>query len=299
MRPLRSIFLVGSAAALSGALAVAAVTASTTAAPAARPAPVQAHLTAKFRSEARAALVKDLNRNHGTAWFARGRPSGTAGVSNSMAELTFNWAGYADSSNTHGAFTKVSGAWTVPSVTCTAENRITSDWVGLDGVTSSTVEQDGTVSQCFEGRAVYYTWYEMYPAGTIAVGTSVAPGDMIKASVSRSGSAYTLAVTDSTHSANSFSKNATCATTTCLDTSAEWIAERPSYSIGIAPEAQFSTVPFSAASETAAGRTSTISGYSGTNYDITAIDATQTYDIATVSGLTGGNAFKASWKNSY
>jgi Peptidase A4 family len=161
------------------------------------------------------------------------------------------------------------------------------------------VEQDGTVSQCFEDTAVYYTWYEMYPAGTIAVGTSVAPGDKISASVSRSGSAYTLAVTDSTHSANSFSKNATCATTTCLATSAEWIAERPAYSIGIAPEAQFSSVPFSAASETAAGRTSTISGYSGTNYDMTTIDATDTYDIATVSGLTGGNAFRASWKNSY
>ncbi len=184
-------------------------------------------------------------------------------------------------------------------MTCTAEDRITSDWVGLDGFSSSTVEQDGTVSQCFEGRAVYYTWYEMYPAGTIAVGTTVAAGDKIKASVSRSGSAYTLALTDSTRSANSFTKHATCATTTCLDTSAEWIAERPAYSIGIVPEAQFSTVPFSAASETAAGRTSTISGYWGTNYDITTIDATRSYDIATVSGLTGGNAFKATWKNSY
>jgi hypothetical protein len=43
----------------------------------------------------------------------------------------------------------------------------------------------------------------------------------------------------------------------------------------------------------------TYSGYSGTNYDMTTIDATDTYDIAAVSGLTGGNAFKASWKNSY
>jgi hypothetical protein len=299
MRPLRNLFLIGSAAALSGALAVSAVTAGGTAAPAARPAPARAHLTAKFRSEARAALVKDLNRNHGTAWFVHGRPSTTTGVANSSADSTYNWAGYADVSSTHGHFTKVSGAWTVPSVTCTAEDRITSDWVGLDGFSSSTVEQDGTVSQCFEGRALYYSWYEMYPAGTIAVGTTVRPGDKIRASVSRSGSSYTLALTDSPHTANSFSKHATCATTTCLDTSAEWIAERPAYSIGIVPEAQFATVPFSAASETAAGRTSTISGYSGTNYAITTIDATGSYDIASVSGLTGGNAFKASWKNSY
>jgi Peptidase A4 family len=299
MRALRNLFLVGSAAVLSGGLAVSAVAGGATAAPAARPAPVRAHLTASFLGEARAALVKDLNRNHGTAWFVHGRPSTTAGVANSSATSSFNWGGYADVSGTHGAFTKVSGAWTVPSVTCTAEDRITSDWVGLDGFSSSTVEQDGTVSQCFEGRAVYYTWYEMYPAGTIAVGSTVRPGDKISASVSRSGSAYTLALTDSTRSGNSFTRHATCATTTCLDTSAEWIAERPAYSIGIVPEAQFAVVPFSAASETAAGRTSTISGFSGTNYAMTTIDATGSYDIASVSGLTGGNAFKASWKNSY
>jgi hypothetical protein len=299
MRALRSLFLVGSAAALSSALAVSAVTAGASAAPAARPAPVRAQLTASFLSQARAALVKDLNRNHGTAWFVHGRPSTTAGVANSSATSSFNWAGYADVSSAHGHFTRVSGAWTVPSVTCTAEDRITSDWVGLDGFSSSTVEQDGTVSQCFEGRAVYFTWYEMYPAGSIAVGTSVRAGDKIKASVSRSGSAYTLALTDSTHTANSFTRHATCATSTCPDTSAEWIAERPAYSIGIVPEAQFATVPFSAASEEAAGRTSTISGYSGTNYAMTTIDATGSYDIASVSGLTGGNAFKATWKNSY
>jgi hypothetical protein len=298
MRPLRSLFLVGSAAALSGALAVSAVTAGATAAPA-RSAAAHAQLTAEFRSEARAALVKDLNRNHGTAWFVHRRPSTTAGVANSSATDSYNWAGYADVSSTHGAFTQVSGAWTVPSVTCSAEDRITSDWVGLDGFSSSTVEQDGTVSQCFEGRAVYYSWYEMYPAGTIAVGTTVAAGDKIKASVSRSGSSYTLALTDSTRGANSFTRHATCATTTCPDTSAEWIAERPAYSIGIVPEAQFATVPFSAASETAGGRTSTISGFRGTNYNMTAIDATGSYDIATASGLTGGNAFKAMWKNSY
>jgi hypothetical protein len=299
MRLLRSIFLVGSAAALSGGLAVSAITAGATAAPAVPGATVRAHLTASFRSEARAALVRDLNRNHGTAWFVHGRPSNTAHVANTSMTTSFNWAGYADVSNTHGHFTRVSGAWTVPSVACTAEDRITSDWVGLDGFSSSTVEQDGTVSQCFEGRAVYYTWYEMYPAGTIAVGTTVAAGDKIKASVSRSGSAYTLALTDSTRGANSFTRHATCAATTCPDTSAEWIAERPGYSIGIAPEAQFATVPFSAASETAAGRTSTISGYTGTNWDITTMDATGSYDIASASGLTGGNAFKAFWKNSY
>jgi len=299
MRALRSLLVVGSVAALGGTLAVSAVTASATATPARYRARAHAHLTAAFLAEARAALVKDLNRNHGTAWWVHKPPAGRPGTVNSVSAATYNWAGYADYSSTKGKFTRVSGSWTVPGVTCTAEDRITSEWVGLDGFSDSTVEQDGTASQCFEGRAVHYSWYEMYPGNTIEVGKSVAAGDRISASVKRTGSSYTLALTDSTHTANSFSRTATCGTATCLDTSAEWIIERPSYPIGIVPEAQFKTVPFSAASETAAGRTSTISGYSGDNYRITCIDATDSYDIASVSGLTGGKAFTTTWRNSY
>lgn len=67
----------------------------------------------------------------------------------------------------------------MPALTCTAEDRVTSEWVGLDGATDTTVEQDGTASQCFEGTALYYSWYEMYPAGTVEVGMSVAAGDTI------------------------------------------------------------------------------------------------------------------------
>jgi hypothetical protein len=192
----------------------------------------------------------------------------------------------------------VSGDWTVPALKCTKEDRITSDWVGLDGLTDTTVEQDGTSAQCFEGQAVYYSWYEMYPAGTIAVGRTVAAGDKISASVSRSGATYTLDLTDSTNAANSFSETASCAVTTCLDTSAEWIAERPAYSIGIVPEAQFAKVTFTAASDVAGGQTHTISSGPGPDV-ITCIDATQTYDLVTASGLSGGNSFSANWKNSY
>ena len=158
-------------------------------------------------------------------------------------------------STANGTFTNVSGSWTVPKLTCTKEDRITSDWVGLDGFSSATVEQDGTASQCFEGTAVYYSWYEMYPAGTVEVGASVTAGDKISASVARSGSSYTLKLTDSTRTANSFTKTASCPTSTCVDTSAEWIAERPAFTTtGIVPEAQFSSVKFSSASETAGAR---------------------------------------------
>ena len=297
MRIIRTLLVAFSATALGGALVISA-TGSPASVPAAHPVTVHAHLTARFLSEARAALVRDL-RTPDTAVFLHGTPR-PAGAAASTRTSSTNWAGYADVSTTNGTFTNVSGSWTVPKLTCTKEDRITSDWVGLDGFSSATVEQDGTASQCFEGTPVYYSWYEMYPAGTIEVGASVAAGDKISAAVTRSGSSYTLKLTDSTRSANSFSKTASCPTSTCLDTSAEWIAERPAFaSTGIVPEAQFSSVKFSSASETAGGKTSTISGFSGTNYDITCLDSTGTYDIVATSGLTGGNAFTSTWKNSY
>jgi hypothetical protein len=297
MRIIRTLLVVFTATALGGALAISA-TGSPASAPAAHGATVHAHLTARFLAEARAALVRDL-QTPDTAIFPHGIPA-VSGLRASSQVSDVNWAGYADVSATHGTFTKASGSWTVPKVTCTQEDRITSEWVGLDGFSSATVEQDGTASQCFEGTPVYYSWYEMYPAGTVEVGASVAAGDKISASVARSGSSYTLKLTDSTHTANSFTRTASCATSTCLDTSAEWIAERPAFTTtGIVPEAQFSSVKFSSASETAGGRTSTISGYSGTNYAITCLDSTGTYDIVANSGLTGGNAFTSTWKNSY
>ena len=36
-------------------------------------------------------------------------------------------------------------------------------WVGLDGYSSTSVEQLGTDSDCVSGKPSYYAWYEMYP----------------------------------------------------------------------------------------------------------------------------------------
>jgi len=297
MRVSRALLVGVSAAALGGGLLISTAVASPRSLPAGHAVTGQVHLTAKFLSEARAALVKDL-RTPDTAQFVNGQPR--AGVLNPTAVGSYNWAGYATFSTTAGHFTKVSGAWTVPALKCTTEDRVTSEWVGLDGFSTATVEQAGTSSQCFEDVALYYSWYELYPANTVEVGTTVAAGDSISASVDRSGSSYTLSLTDSTNPANSFSETATCATTTCLDESAEWITERPAYSTtGIVPEAQFKTVAFTSASVTAAGKTTTISGYSGTKYVITCVDSTGSYDIVATSGLTGGDAFTNTWKDSY
>jgi hypothetical protein len=298
MRVSRALLVGVSAAALGGGLVISMAVASPRSVPAGHAVAGHTHLTAKFLSEARAALVKDL-RTPDTAQFVAGKPSAGTRV-DSKDVGSYNWAGYADISATAGTFTRVSGSWTVPAVTCTPEDRVTSEWVGLDGATDTTVEQDGTSSQCFEGVALYYSWYEMYPAGTVEVGDTVAAGDSISAVVSRTGDSYTLKLTDATNTANSFSQKATCATTTCVDESAEWITERPAYSsTGIVPEAQFTTVNFSKASETASGTVGTISSYAGTNDNITCLDSTGTYDIVATSSLTKGNAFTNTWEDSY
>jgi hypothetical protein len=294
MHLLRYLILSGSAAAMAGAVTLTGATATGVAAPArASHAP-----SARLPLEARTALADYLRHNHPQAMLAH--PGHAQAIKNVAAVAAFNWAGYADTTTKAQAFTKVSGSWTVPSVTCSAEDQITSDWVGLDGFNSSTVEQLGTTSWCYKGKAVYYTWYEVFRPGGSAhqVSTAVKPGDKISASVARTGTSYAFKLTDSTTSGNNFSVTKTCRLAVCKDTSAEWISERPSFSIGMVPQAHYDAFKITNGSQTSTGRTTTIGAGPGVNA-ITMIDATQSYNLSTVSALTGGNSFSTSWKNSY
>ncbi len=300
MRVPRVLVVSGTVAAVAGTLIVAASsTITSAAAPARAVRPAATHRpSARFISEARAALVKYLHHNRAPAMLVH--PGGATGIKGTATTIGYNWSGYADVASNAGTFTQVSGKWVTPAVTCTKEDTLTSEWVGIDGWGNGTVEQDGTLDWCYRGAATYFTWYEMYPAGTVSVGTSLQPGDDIAASVTRSGTAYTLAVTDSTNAANSFTESATCALTTCLDTSTEWIAERPSFSIGIAPLANYGTWTLTDGSQTAHGVTTTINGFSGANkYKSIMVDATAAYDLSTVSALTAGSSFSTTWHNWY
>jgi len=250
----------------------------------------------RLLSEATAALTAYLAHGHQTALHAHGLRNGLSG--SPSATTSYNWSGYADVASTDATFSAVSGSWVTPAATCTNEDQLTSEWVGLDGWNSDTVEQDGTLDWCFEGTAFYYTWYEMYPAGTIEVGTSLQPGDAISASVVRTGTSYRMALTDATNTANSFAIKKTCAATTCVATSAEWIAERPAFSIGIAPLADYSSWTLKAGKETANGVAGSISSYA-TSYQVYSIDATDSYYLDTTSALKNPNQFTTTWLNSY
>jgi hypothetical protein len=298
MRLLRCLIVSASAAAMAGAVTLSGVAATTVAAPArASHAP-----SARFLAEARTALVHYLRHNHPQAMLVHTRHAHA--VENVTATQSFNWSGYADVTSTKQEFTKVSGSWTTPSVTCNAEDQVISNWVGFDGFAltkfpNNTVEQLGTISWCFQAKPIYFTWYEMFPKGTIEVGTALKPGDKISASVTRTGTSYALDLTDSTTAGNNISVTKTCALTTCKAASAEWISERPAFNTtGIVPQAHYNAFKLTNGAQTSNGTAGTIGTGPGVNA-ITMIDSTQTYNLNTVSGLTGGNSFSTTWKNSY
>src|ERR1700683_816165 len=115
------------------------------------------------------------------------------------------WAGYAV---TGTDFTQVQGSWIVTAVDCTkTPTSDSSEWVGIDGWTSNTVEQIGTDADCNGKTPFYYVWYEFYPLNTIVISdVSIAPGDKFSGSVTYEGeNEYTVSITNDT-SGQSFSK---------------------------------------------------------------------------------------------
>jgi hypothetical protein len=260
---------------------------------------------------ARAVFIKDLS-SHATAlggghWSSPGAQHAArvaAGAANgTVSEFpTYNWSGYADSETGTKTVSYVSGSWTMPAVTCPGKPYQNSDaflanWVGIDGFTSGTVEQLGTGAQCYEGVLYYYDWYEMFPAGTMIEGTQACindnvncpePGDQITASVSVTpGSSgnnnYFLQLTDRTRPQESFSTSASCATATCVDSSGEWVIERPAFELPfgaqIVPLADFNRTYFTAGDIASGnGRITNIQGFKdGDVYDMPMIDDSASY----------------------
>ena len=131
-----------------------------------------------------------------------------------------NWAGYAA---TGRIFRDISATYQVPSVNCTTTpNAFAYQWIGLDGLSNSTVEQDGVAGYCQSGTPTYFAWSEMYPAGVV-IQFYLDPGDAVTSAVRYSGGTFTLSMTDLT-SGQSFSQAGTCAGA-CDRSSAEVISE--------------------------------------------------------------------------
>ena len=173
-----------------------------------------------------------------------------------------NWSGYVAATNLNvpatGTVTMVSGTWVVPTVTTSTTDAYSSDWVGIDGWTSGTVEQLGTEQDSVGGTASYSAWWEMYPAYPVYITSiTVSPGDTMSGEVSWiGGDTFQMTLTDVTTGA-SFSA-AEPLGQTAARVSAEWIHEAPSWSVGVLPLAHTSPVDFTECRATINGTTGPI-----------------------------------------
>jgi hypothetical protein len=154
-----------------------------------------------------------------------------------------NWSGYAVSG--FGPYKSVSSTWRQPAVDCSKTPTAWSAfWVGLDGDTTSTVEQTGTEADCSNGTPVYYAWYEMYPKYPVNYANQVSAGDTLTASATYLESGYfKLTLSDATQG---WSQTTTQRLKSAKLGSAEAIAEAPSGRGGILPLADFGKAAFGA-----------------------------------------------------
>lgn len=121
-----------------------------------------------------------------------------------------NWTGYAITSN---GVTGISAKWTIPGIQCAiagTENTISQGiavWIGFDGLTNNGVpEQLGTMSYCWNGSPVYWSWEEdpTHGAGTTnhaitALYNEISAEEQITTSIAYSGNnRYQLSIKDTT-----------------------------------------------------------------------------------------------------
>jgi hypothetical protein len=230
---------------------------------------------------------------HATDHQLRGRATGVSGLTKVTSS---NWSGYADVNTSGNTYSTVTGKWTEPTVTCSGSTTaLAAFWVGIDGFSSDSVEQDGTLAECFEGSLFSFSWWEMYPTNAIqVVGESVAAGDSITASVVKTGTSYALKVTDSTHTANSFSTTQSCSS--CANSSAEWIAEAPSGSAGIYPLPDFHSWTESGATVKSGTTTGVISTFPDDSINM--VDGSGNTEASTGALNAAGSGFTVTWARS-
>jgi hypothetical protein len=198
----------------------------------------------------------------------------TLTVSAAPLDQSSNWSGYADMGS---GFSAVNGNWTVPTLSCTSSTSYSSHWIGIDGASSSTVEQDGTEADCSAGVASYDAWFEMYGDNAVNNGSEVElapssypiyPADVMTASVSVANDVWTLAISDAGSAAHShiwqYSTNITFSG--AAQSSAEWVVERPEicyiFGCSLTTLANFGSVTFTNASATDNGSVGPISAAS-------------------------------------
>ena len=230
-----------------------------------------------------------------------------------------NWSGYAVTGSS-GSVTSAYGSWKVPAVSSGASGTTTyysAFWVGIDGFSSSTVEQVGTMSETRGTTVSNYAWFEFYPSPMYQITSlTIKPGDAISASVAYTGSSggsgrgffdrqsstFTVTITDVT-TGKSYTTTGTV--NNAARSSAEYIAEAPSSYRGVLPLANFGTVNYGADyTGVTATCYATINGVNGPLGSFGT--AVQSITMVTSAGATkaspsalstDGTSFQVTWKS--
>jgi hypothetical protein len=217
------------------------------------------------------------------------QPAGGVSQVSHQTVTSTNWSGYAA---TGGPFISVTAVWVQPAGNCSGGgDQYAAFWVGLDGYSSSTVEQTGTEVDCVGRTAEYYAWTELYPGASKTINDTVRAGDEILASVTYIGNfQYTLYLHDIT-------AGWTYSTSPQLHgaarSSAEVIAEAPSSRSGVLPLTNFGTASFINA-EVNTGSTESLGAASPVQIDMRDGSAS-----VSVSALTNnGQNFSATYSSS-
>ena len=213
-----------------------------------------------------------------------------------------NWSGYAAVAKSGVRLRYVAASFTVPSVNCAASTlgssgfAYASNWAGIDGFASNTVEQTGVDSFCdTSGTAQYDAWYEMFPLDPV-VFSGVNPGDAVTVSVYFNGSVYSLTLTDLTTGGKLQTSQPCPQGSTCRDSSAEMITEDPGNAEPVVDLADFGMANITGAAVTSvSGTHGTLAANSlWTSTEIVMKDAAKT-TMAQPSALYGGQAFNVRW----
>jgi peptidase A4-like protein len=183
-----------------------------------------------------ALVTMPLGAAGATAVSSRPRIKAARSTTSAAGWASSNWSGYAV---TGGPYTKITGAWTVPSVSPTKKATYSSNWIGIDGFNDNSLIQTGTEQDYYNGRAHYNAWWEILPAAETPISSiAVRAGDDMTASITQgSGSTWTITISD-VSSGQSFTTNQTY---TGALSSAEWIEEAPTVGGRIAPLANYSS----------------------------------------------------------
>jgi hypothetical protein len=133
-------------------------------------------------------------------------------------------------------------------------------WVGIGGYGEDTLIQTGTEQEYFNGRPIYYAWYELLPDYLVEIPRiHVQLGDTITASISLvNDNSWTITLSDVTRGEH-FEKTVVYNSSRL---SAEWVVERPKVNGTVSTLADFGTAAFTDCKATVDDVTGVIGNFS-------------------------------------